>query len=265
VLGKVKEVHVWTDRPIWPQGGKRPKSVDCPPSLSWDLWLGPAPQRPYANGYHPFAWRGWWDFGTGALGDMACHVANLPYMALDLRDPVAVQAETSGHNKDSYPKWSVITFDYPALENRPAVKLIWYDGGKRPDTELFEHKPWDVNGSLFVGEKGKLYAPGGRGEDPIYLLGNVSVSKPEVEVVQSPGHFEEWIRAIQGGEPAMSNFADYSGGLTETILLGNLAVWAAASGKGDKVEWDAKNLRSTNIPELESMVKPVYRPGYTLE
>ena len=93
MLGPVKEVHVWTNRPIWPQGGPRPKPVACPPHLKWDLWLGPAPERPYANGYHPFAWRGWWDFGTGALGDMACHTVNMPYMALNLRDPVAVQAE----------------------------------------------------------------------------------------------------------------------------------------------------------------------------
>ena len=111
-----------------------------PGAPEWDLWLGPAPERPYANGYHPFAWRGWWDFGTGALGDMACHTVNMPFMALDLRDPIAVQAETSGHNKDSYPKWSMITFEFPATGDRPAVKMFWYDGGKRPAHGLFEGK-----------------------------------------------------------------------------------------------------------------------------
>ncbi|HEY1784043.1 MAG TPA: Gfo/Idh/MocA family oxidoreductase, partial [Pirellulales bacterium] len=105
-LGPVHEVHVWTNRPIWPQGGPRPEAKPVPKNVHWNLWLGPAPKRPYGDGYHPFAWRGWWDFGTGALGDMACHTMNLPYMALDLRDPVSVTAETAGHNKESYPKWS---------------------------------------------------------------------------------------------------------------------------------------------------------------
>jgi len=122
VLGTVKEVHVWTNRPIWPQGGNRPAVAQVPKNLHWDLWLGPAPERPYGNGYHPFSWRGWWDFGCGALGDMACHTFNMPFAALNLRDPVSVQAETSGHNKDSYPKWSVIAFDFPATDKRAAVK-----------------------------------------------------------------------------------------------------------------------------------------------
>ena len=133
VLGTVKEVHVWTNRPIWPQGGNAPRRPSRPQNLHWDLWLGPAPTRPlWQRAYHPFAWRGWWDFGTGALGDMACHTLNMPFMALDLRDPISVQAETSGHNKDSYPKWSIITFEFPATDKRPAVKVFWYDGGKRP-------------------------------------------------------------------------------------------------------------------------------------
>ena len=161
VLGPVTEVHVWTDRPIWPQGGPRPKSVACPPSLEWNTWLGPAPVRPYAEGvYHQSSWRGWWDFGTGALGDMACHTVNMPYMALNLRDPIAVQAECSGHNGDSYPKWSIINFDFPALGNRPSVKLFWYDGGKRPDEKLIDGKEMSESGSLVIGQKGKLYAAG---------------------------------------------------------------------------------------------------------
>ena len=262
-IGPVKEVHVWTNRPIWPQGGPRPQSVDCPERLDWDLWLGPAPERPYANGYHPFAWRGWWDFGTGALGDMACHTVNMPYMALNLRDPVAVQAECSGHNGDSYPKWSIINFDFPALGDRPAVKLFWYDGGKQPDRELVEDKPMDSSGCLVIGEMGKLYGPGDYCEKEIHLLGGPTM--PEVEWTESPGHFDEWIRAIKGGEPAVSNFPDYAGGLTETILLGNLAVWVAATGQGEKVEWDAENMQCTNIDGLETIVKPIYRPGYTLD
>jgi len=262
-LGPVKEVHVWTNRPIWPQGGERPKPVPCPAHLKWDLWLSVAPVRPYANGYHTFAWRGWWDFGTGALGDMACHTVNMPYMALNLRDPIAVQAECSGHNKDSYPKWSIITFDYPAQGKRPPVKLFWYDGGKKPDADLLEGKKMEGSGCLVIGEKGKLYGPGDYCERGVSLLGGVHM--PKVKWTESPGHFEEWVLAIKGAEAPRSNFAGYSGGLSETILLGNLAVWAAASGKGEKVQWDAKNLKATNMPELDAVIKPTYRAGYTLD
>jgi len=262
-LGPVKEVHIWTNRPVWPQGGPRPKPVECPAHLKWDEWLSVAPKRPYANGYHPFAWRGWWDFGTGALGDMACHTVNMPYMALNLRDPIAVQAETSGHNKDSYPKWSIIAFDFPELNGRPPVKLFWYDGGKRPDKELFQGKPISKSGCLVIGDRETFYGPGDYCEQDLHLLGGTEF--PEVEWVESPGHFAEWIRAIKGGEPAVSNFATYAGGLTETMLLGNLAVWVADKGKGEKVEWDAKNLKSTNVSGLESIIKPTYPAGYTLD
>jgi predicted dehydrogenase len=263
VLGPVKEVHVWTNRPIWPQGGPRPAPAPCPTTLDWNSWIGSAPERPYADGYHPFAWRGWWDFGTGALGDMACHTVNMPYMALNLRDPVAVQAECSGHNRDSYPKWSIITYDFPALGDRPAVKMLWYDGGKRPDDKLIEGQEMVASGSLVVGEKGKLYAPGDYAENDLVLLGGIEM--PEVKWTESPGHFEEWVRAIKFGKPAMSNFPTYSGGLTETILLGNLAVWVAAAGKGEKVEWDAKNMKSLNVAGLEPIIKPTFRAGYKLD
>ena len=257
VLGPVHEVHVWTDRPIWPQGVERPQPADVPSTLHWDLWLGPAPKRPYANGYHPFAWRGWWDFGNGALGDMACHTANMPFMALDLSHPTSVVAETSGTNHDSYPKWSIIHFEFPATDKRPAVTMIWYDGGKRPPVELFDgHQP-EGSGSLLVGEKGKLYSPGDYGTDRVLLGG---VQEIEVSFPESPGHFDEWVRAIKGGDPAMSNFPDYAGPLTETILLGNLAVWA----DGKKIEWDAKNLKASNAPEVSPIIRPEYRRGYSL-
>jgi predicted dehydrogenase len=263
VLGAVKEVHVWSNRPCWPQGAPRAASAPCPSHIKWLEWLGPAPVRPFADGYHPFAWRGWWDFGTGALGDMACHTVNMPYMALNLRDPIAVQAECSGHDGDSYPKWSVIAFDYPATADRPAVKLFWYDGGKKPDKKLVLGKKVSNTGSLIIGDKATLYSQGDYAEGDLSLLGGPEM--PEVKWTESPGHFEEWVRAIKGGEPAMSNFATYSGGLTETILLGNLAVWVAATGKGERVEWDAKNMKSPNIAGLETIIKPIYRPGYTLD
>ncbi len=263
-VGNVKEVHVWTNRPIWPQGGPRPAEATPPANVHWDLWLGPAPHRPYAPGYHPFAWRGWWDFGSGALGDMACHTVNMPFMALDLRDPTAVQAETSGHNRDSYPKWSIIKYEFPANANRPALTMTWYDGGKKPSPDLFDGQEVSETGVLLIGDKGKLFAPGDYCEKGYKLLGGATDIAVEFET--SLGHFVEFAKAIKGGPPARSNFANYSGPLTETILLGNLAVWAApeAGSQGKKIEWDAKNLKPTNAPEVESIVTPVYREGYKL-
>jgi predicted dehydrogenase len=291
-LGTVKEVHVWTNRPIWPQGGPRPAPKDPPPNLKWDLWLGPAPERPYGDGYHPFAWRGWWDFGTGALGDMACHTVNMPYRGLDMRNPTSVQARTSGHNKDSYPSWSIIEFEFPANDWRPGLKFTWYDGGKLPDKALTDellaeliaaekakgggggqHIPAE-SGCLVVGDKGHMYTPDDYGAR-YYLLGGAKEMDVEFREPPNPSrervdtHFREWVEAIKGGLPAMSNFPEYASGLTETILLGNLAVWVADGGgrpcQGEKVQWDAQNLKATNLPGLETLVKPVYREGYVLD
>jgi predicted dehydrogenase len=255
-LGNIKEIHVWTNRPIWGQGKPRPKDAPVPETLKWDLWLGPAKERPYANGYHPFSWRGFWDFGTGALGDMACHTFNLAFMAADLRDPISVEAESSENNKEMYPSWSIIKFAFPAKEKRGPVPVTWYDGGKKPNIELLEGEKMANSGSLIVGDKGKLYSPDDYGGS-YKLLGGVT--EPKVEYPNSPGHFTEFAKAIKGGPVAMSNFTDYAGPLTETILLGNLAVWA-----GKKVEWDAKELKAKNAPEVMEIVKPTYRKGWTL-
>jgi predicted dehydrogenase len=255
VLGNVQEIHIWTNRPIWPQGIERPAPAECPKTVDWDLWLGPAPKRPYSKGYHPFAWRGWWDFGAGALGDMGCHNINMAFMGLDLRNPVSVQAETSGHNKDSFPTWSIITYQFAANAQRPALKMVWYDGGKLPPSEVLgELQPSKGGGSLIIGDKGRLWGN--------QLIG---VEPTDVSFPESPGHFDEWTQAIQGGPAPMSNFPDYAAPLTETVLLGNLAVWVAASGQGEKVEWDSENMKAKNIPGLETLVKPEYQPGYTLD
>ncbi len=251
-----------------------------PTGVHWDLWLGTAPDRPYANGYHDFAWRGWWDFGTGALGDMACHTVNMPFMGLDLRDPTSVQAKTSGHNGDSYPKSSRIDFEFPANDWRPAVKFTWYDGGEMPSRESMPEKflrrnreagtsEMYASGCLIVGDKGKLFSPDDYAQR--YVLDGVD-DPQNVEFEASPGgtddkgHFKEWVLAIQGGKPAKSNFPDYAGPLTETILLGNLAVAAApeADAPGKKIEWNAKEMKPTNAPELERIVKREYRAGYSL-
>lgn len=278
-IGEIKEVHVWTNRPIWPQGISRPSPAPVQSYLHWDLWLGPAPVRPYAPGYHPFSWRGWWDFGTGALGDMACHTMNLPFLALNLRNPIAVEAETSGTNHDSYPSWSIIRYYFgPATQSsspssawpadmvktfsRPAVVMYWYDGGKLPPEDVLEGVPRDPktnaissSGSLMIGSKGKIYSPDDYGSNNL-LIGGVEVG--EVAFPQSPGHFEEFVRAIKEGIPAMSNFPDYAGPLAEMVLTGNLAVWSA----GKKIEWDAKRLRALNAPEVMPLVHPHYRRGY---
>jgi len=263
-LGKVTEVHVWTNRPIWPQGTDGPKDEPPVPKwLHWDQWIGPAPYRPYSPGYHPQNWRGFWAFGTGALGDMACHTVNMPFMALELKNPTSIQAETSGHNGDSYPSWSVIDFEFPERNGRPPVQFTWYDGGKRPADHYFPGvEEINVAGCLVVGEKGTLYSPGDYA-DSYELLGELE-DPQDVEFEESPGHFDEWVRAIRGGPPAVSNFPDYAGPLTENVLLGNLAVWAAAEGKGKKVEWDSANLTPANAPELGQIVTKEYRDGYVL-
>ena len=279
-IGEVKEAHVWTNRPVWPSGLKRP--TDTPPipsSVHWNEFLGPARERPYHPSYHPFKWRGWWDFGTGALGDMACHTLNMPFAALELRDPISVVAESPGHNGETYAGWSIITFEYAATENRGPITLKWYDGLKLPPEELRSGatlRPGEGSsdtGALLVGSKATLYSPGDYAAE-FEIIG--VEEPPEAEYEESPGHFNEWVRAIKGGAPAMSNFPDYAGPLSETILLGNLAVWAArgedATGESDgdvvvgkKIEWDAKNLVATNAPEVMPIVNKEYRDGYGIE
>jgi predicted dehydrogenase len=274
-LGPIEEVHVWSNRPIWPQGVDRPKDTPpVPKTLSWDLWLGTAPDRPYAvyppnekgerkPAYHPFAWRGWWDFGTGALGDMACHTVNLPFMGLKLAYPTTIEAETSGTNGDSYPKWSTIHFQFPARGELPAVKLTWYDGGKKPAADILDKylkgRKIDGSGCLLIGEKGALYSRSDYGEDHLLLpQEEFAGHKPPTTLPRSPGHHKEWILACKGGKPAMANF-DYAALLTEAILLGNLAMRV-----GKKVEWDGENMKSTNCPEAEQFVRRQYRGGWSL-
>lgn len=258
-FGAVKEVHVWTNRAggWWPQGVERPANADCPKAVDWDTWIGPGKYRDYAPGYHAFAWRGWWDFGAGALGDIGCHAMNLPFMGLDLRNPVAITAETSGHNKDSFPSTSVIKYEFGARGNRGPLTMTWYDGGKLPPQELAPGVTYDGNGSLIVCENATLYSPREYGMET-QILGS-AMTMPEVSVVESPGHFEEFIAGVQGGARPGSNF-DYSTELTETVVLGNLAVWSS----GDRIEWDAAAMKAKGRPDLDELLRPIYRPGWEL-
>jgi predicted dehydrogenase len=266
-IGDVNEVHVWTNRPIWPQGTGRPSGEDpVPATLDWNLFLGAAPERPYVNGvYHPFKWRGWIDFGTGALGDMACHTANMPVMALGLFDPTSVVAESSGIvENETYPAWSVITFQFPERDGRPPVKMIWYDGGKLPAQELLEgHKP-SGSGSLLIGSKGKMLSTDDYGSTGVLLPKErfEGFKNPEQSLPRSPGHDEEFAAAVKENKPKapMSNF-DYAGRLTETILLGNVALRA-----GQKIEWDPKAMRCKNLPNGgEELIRREYRKGFGIE
>ncbi|MDO4549964.1 MAG: Gfo/Idh/MocA family oxidoreductase [Planctomycetia bacterium] len=274
ILGEVKEVIVWSNRPVWPQGGTR-KAPETPPAhLNWDAWLGMAPKRPYASGqYDPFNWRGWWDFGSGALGDMACHTVNMAYAGLDLRNPTWVQAKTSGHNYDSLPKWSIINFDFPGNDWRPSIKFTWMDGGQRPDASLLEGDKPGGSGCLLIGTKGKLYSKDDYGRDKKFYgipEDEIQNCREKIDFVRSPGHFVEFAEAIKANDPTKcwSNFPDYAAPLTETILLGNLAVWGASKSEelGPRVEWNAKDLTITNNPEdkarLESLVTPTFHNGY---
>jgi hypothetical protein len=199
---------------------------------------------------------------------MACHTCNLPFMALNMRDPIAVEAETADHDGDSYPSWSRIKYEFPELDGRGAFLAYWYDGGQLPPKELFEGvtlttdddgkqvPPPHVSGVILVGDKAKLYAPGDYAEMGHQLVGDVK--ELDVEYVRSPGHNKEWFDAIRDPKtPAVSNFPGYASPLTETILLGNLAVW-----KRGRVEWDPKNLKPLNDASLERIVKPTYYNGY---
>ncbi len=281
LVGTVKEVYVWTNRPIWPQGGERGEGQPVPEYLNWDAWLGVAPKRPYVPGaYDPFAWRGWWDFGSGALGDMACHTCSVPYNALEMKNPTWVQAITSGHNFDSFPKWSEIHFEFPANDWRPGFNLTWLDGGKRPDASLLGGLEPAGSAFLVIGDKGTFYSPNDYGTERV-LIGECKDREAELlEKVRADlktadeygGHFGEFVEAIKRNDPLMpfSNMITKAGGLTETILLGNLAVWAANEPEklGEKVLWDAENIRILGEPadraRLESLVYPKYQNGYSI-
>jgi len=269
-IGKVKEVHVWSDRAgtadraWWPQGVTAPTTSEpVPQNLDWDLWLGPAKWRPYNSAYAPFKWRGWYDFGCGALGDMAVHNADPAFFALELDAPTAVEAETDEANNDTFPKWNIIHYYFPAKGRRPAVKMTWYDGAKLPPQprDLDPGLRLGSNGILFVGEKGSLLGGSHAGTPRIIPEAKrKAYGKPPQSLQRSPGHHQEWIEACKAGRPedAKSGFW-YAGPFTEALLVGNLAVRL-----GRRVEWDTKTMRSPNCPEADNYITKFYRAGWRI-
>jgi hypothetical protein len=285
VIGKPLELHVWSNRPIWPQGLARPQGSDPVPStLNWDCWLGPAAKRPYKKDtYHTFKWRGWHDFGTGALGDMACHTVNMPFRALKLGYPSVVECELASRPyPETYAKTSRIRFEFPERDGLPPLKFWWYDGNPgdalkplRPGADLTKEIVSTMgnlpeSGALIVGEKGKLFSPddyGARffvamkGQDEFQSGDNHEACKAVPQSIpRSPGHMQEWFRMMKEGTPAYSNF-DIAAYLTEIILLGCIAV---RMGEGVRMDWDGPNMRSTNLRDAEKLVRRHNRSGWDI-
>jgi len=275
-IGDIREVHAWTPHPVWPQGIGRPlETPPIPEYLSWDLWLGPAPDRPYHPCYVPQKWRGWLDFGTGGLGDMGCHIFDHIVWSLKLGAPQSVEASYSEFVPDdmtcdkpkhteTYPRASIVTYNFPAREGFPPLKLTWYDGGLMPPRP--EEIPEDIQmgdtygGALYVGSKGMILC-GSHGANSLRIWPEKRMSeyqRPLKTLPRSIGHYNEWIEACKGGEPSASNF-DYAGPLTETVLLGNVAIRTGA-----KLFWDSENMRFPNMPEADQFLHHRYRKGWSL-
>lgn len=283
VIGKPLELHVWSNRPVWRQAYDRPEGQDAvPETLDWDSWIGPATMRPYKKDvYHTFQWRGWFDFGTGALGDMACHTVNMPFRALKLGYPTVVEYEIgSRFYPETFPKTSRIRFEFPERDGLPPLKFWWYDGNPgdalkplRPDADkvreiITTQGNLPGSGALIIGEKGKLFSPDDygaqyylamKGEEEFKSGDKHDATKGVAQSIpRSPGHMQEWINMIKDGTPAYSNF-DIAAYLTEIILLGCIALRV---GEGRRMEWDGPNMKSTNLPEAAQFVSRKNRAGW---
>ncbi len=300
-LGKISKVQVWTNRPVWPQGGAMPQPDESakPKDLHWDLWLGPAEYRPYTPNLHPFNWRGWWDYGTGALGDVGCHLIDIPFRTLGLGYPtdaecsvasVYSQMWTPDYHPEGCPSASFITLHYEATEKSKApIEMTWSDGGIRPSHPAIIPADQDIggaqsaNGVLIIGEKG-LISTNINDSSPLmpklYLNDGATEFGPEVEENEEPeyGHHRKWVDACKAGfdspeHRALTSSFDYAGPMTETVLMGNLAIRSYmlrrenSQGKMEfygrkKLLWDGKNMRITNLEEANQFVGRSYREGW---
>ena len=266
ILGDIKDVHTWTDRPIWPQGIPRPEGEDkVPANVNWDVWLGPAPVRPYKDkAYHTFNWRGWWDFGCGALGDMGCHTMDGIFWALEPGCPSSVEPVTaSENNNDAFPHSSVIKWTFPRRGLRPGFTSYWYDGGLMPNIPPIMEMGRRIRGTgnLFLGTKAAMLVQGDYGESAVLIpeTKRKEVGKLPQNLPSSPGHLEEWLMACVGDQPRdfpKSRF-EYSGPLTETVLLGNVAL-----RMNRRLEWDGRKFAFTNVPDANAMLTKEYREGW---
>jgi predicted dehydrogenase len=280
-IGPIREAHAWTNRPVWPSGSEVDRPGDTPPippGLDWDLWLGPAHARPYHPTYHPAKWRAWWDFGTGSLGDMACHIVDPLFWALKLKYPVSVEASVSKYWKaffeeaqpknEMFPRSTIVRFKFPAREGMPELDLTWWDGGlmpARPAGLEPGRRMGDLDGGiLLIGDKGAISA-GCYGESPRLVPESrmKEYKRPRKTLERIPegsdGHEKDWIRACKGGKPASSSF-EYSGPLSETVLMGNLAV----RFPGRELFWNGEAMEVTNDTEANAYVRREYREGWHL-
>jgi predicted dehydrogenase len=281
VAGAIREVHIWTDRPVWPQGIQRPaESVRVPPTLDWDTWLGPAPERPFHPLYHPFNWRGWYDFGTGALGDMACHAFHIPFRALGLKYPTRVQASASfemlpaligdadqawmrarkAKHEETFPMASMVTWDFPARGGAPPVRLFWYDGGIKPPLPPDAEPDLKLasSGMLLVGEKGAILSGFSGGPKLVDQARAKTFTALAPSIMRSVGHYKEWIEACKGGPAANCRF-EFGSLLVETAALGTIA-----QRTGKVLSWSAAEMRFTNDNDANQYVNPAYRVGWSL-
>lgn len=273
-VGPIREAHIWTDRPsrglfdeYWPQGVDRPtETAAIPETLDWDLWLGAAPDRPYNPAYLPAKWRGWWDFGTGALGDIACHFFDPVFRALKLGAPLTVEASSTRVNEETYPVGSAITWHFPKRDDMVPVELNWYDGGLRPSRPegLGEHVKMGTNGLLLIGDDGFLLSDWSSWKLYPEKKGKEYGAPPKV-LSRSDGHHGEWVAACKGGDKAGSNF-DWAGPLTETVLLGNVALRPQLREDLTKVrlEWDAEKLEFSNFEKANQFLRREYRKGWEI-
>jgi len=259
VIGKIHRVDLWSGK-NW-GGGTRPTDTPpVPPTLDWDLWLGPAPYRPYSPKYLPGEWRRWWDFGTGTLGDMGCHIIDPAVWALDLKYPTSVEAQAGPYNKETYPEYTRVTWEFPARGDLPPATVTWCDGKNEPPRpkELGEGRRMPDQGGVYYGEKGTILLPHGGNPRLIPESAMKGFKPPEPSLPRGIDHYQDWIRSCKGGPKGLSNF-DYAGPLAETILLGNIAALA-----GQKVLWDGPNMKVTNLPEANNWLRREYRKGWTL-
>jgi predicted dehydrogenase len=263
-IGPVREIHSWTDRPgaFWKQGLERPKERPAiPETLDWECWLGVAPHRPYHKVYLPGSWRGWYDFGTGALGDMACHICNVFFWGLDLRDPTAIAADVSDRREESFPASSHVIWEFPERNGRAALKFHWYDGGRRPSREATGIGSLVDNGSVLIGDKGRMYLDNPNGSNAILLPEKQfeGFQRPSQTLPGGTDHHGEWIQACKDGKFGMEWMSHFgrAGLMTEALLLGNIAIRT-----GRRIEWDARNMKVTNVPEANAYVDEPCRNGW---